>query len=237
MKERPILFNTDMVQAILAGRKTQTRRLVPEWQLPSKTEGPHDQFPDSRFISIAQRDPRYGFGVFGATEEACMANYKHDYHSCGPFGMKGDRLWVRETFRPWHENDLYCGCYDICTCPSEPATPACYLADGNYIEQEDRENYGIKWKPSIHMPRWACRIILEITSVRVERLQDITEADAKAEGFDLPAADGMSWKFNAKHNFKFQWDKIYKNWSANPWVWVVEFKVLTTNGKVPEVAA
>ena len=81
------------------------------------------------------------------------------------------------------------------------------------------------------MPRSACRIILEITSVRVERVQDISESDAAAEGFDIPAADGQDWRFNAKHNFKFNWDRIYKNWAKNPWVWVVEFKVLTTDGR------
>lgn len=227
MKERPILFNTAMVRAILDGQKTQTRRPVPEWQLPSETEGPHDQFPDNRFISVAQRDARYGFGVFGATAEACMDNYNKGFKSLCPFGAIGDRLWVRETYRKY-DNSNECGCSEWCHCP-KTGTPI-YFADTGRIEDE-------KFIPSIHMPRSACRIILEITDVRVERLNEISESDAAAEGFDIPEAPGMSWKFNARHNFKFTWSNIYQNWGANPWVWVIEFKVLTTNGKIHEVAA
>jgi hypothetical protein len=242
MKERPILFNTAMVQAILAGRKTQTRRALSKNQVWAMEYmgGSDDEGKEFDFAGIHYGKP---IGDNGKEGNAQWLAYCTEYpeEGCIPIGNGlgaiGDRLWVRETFRPWHENDLYCGCYDICNCPSEPVTPACYLADGHIIEQEDREEHGIKWKPSIHMPRRACRIILEITSVRVERLQDIAEADAVAEGFDMPAAEGMDWKFKAKHNFKFQWDLIYKNWNENPWVWVIEFKVLTTNGKVPEVAA
>lgn len=227
MKERPILFNTAMVQAILSGRKTQTRRPVPAWQQPSETEGPHDQFPDSRFISIAQRDPRYGFGVFGANAEACMDNYNKDFKSLCPFGAIGDRLWVRESFRLFDASDECC-CSDF---------PCCCPRTGSPVYRATHDDGDSKWKPSIHMPRSACRIILEITRVGVERLHDISESDAAAEGFDIPAAPGQGWKFNAKHNFKFTWDKIYQNWGENPWVWVVEFKVLTTNGVIQGVAA
>lgn len=221
MKERPILFNAAMVQAILAGRKTQTRRLAKGITFNEKTG----------FCCNG-----WAHGI-GANDKETMSHILSSKY--GPRLAIGDRLWVRETFRPWHEIDTYCGCYDICTCPSKPATPACYLADGHSIEEEEREEYGIKWKPSIHMPRSVCRIILEITNVRVERLQDISEADAQAEGFELPPPlEGYShsYKFKARHNFRFQWDQIYKNWSENPWVWVIEFKVLTTNGTVPEVA-
>ncbi|MFP3979131.1 hypothetical protein [Marinobacter sp. KMM 10035] len=214
--DRPILFNTEMVQAILDGRKTQTRRLVPEWQLPSETSGPHDEFPESSWISVAQRDRRYGFGVFGSTEEECMANYKHDYSSCCPYGRSGDRLWVRETHgfeirsvggTP-HEQITYRA--------SNPDAVHCY--DCNGMEQP------MKWRPSIHMPRWASRITLEITGVRVERLQDISEADAKAEGGPTHGHSGA--EISGRRGFQHLWGQIngVDSWDANPWVWVIKFR-------------
>ncbi|PKM17449.1 MAG: hypothetical protein CVV11_20020 [Gammaproteobacteria bacterium HGW-Gammaproteobacteria-15] len=236
MKERPILFNTAMVQAILAGRKTQTRRLVPEWQLPHKT---HD---GTRFISVAQRDPRWGFGLFGETAETCMDNYNKEYRSLCPFGRIGQRLWVRETFQgPLIDQG---GDY-----PDGYEKPefCVYAADGvprpEFTTVDDETV--CRWRPSIHMPRWACRIILEITNVRVERLQDITESDAVAEGcqpIELDREDdcGNGWtEYWYAGGFRKLWESINspESWSSNPWVWVVDFKVLTTNGKVPEVAA
>jgi len=222
MKERPILFNTSMVQAILAGRKTQTRRLVPEWQLPSETDGPHDQFPMNRFISIAQRDQRYGFGVFGETAEQCMGNYNKVFKSLCPFGRIGDRLWVRESFRLFNSSKE-CGCSESpCGCP----------CNGTPIYRATHDDGESKWKPSIHMPRSACRIILEIANVRVERLQDISEGDALAEG--IPEL--VKCKSPADE-FRMIWEDTGGEWNSNPWVWVIEFKVLTTNGVVPGVAA
>lgn len=241
MKERPILFNADMVRAILAGKKTQTRRSVPQWQLPSETEGPHDQFPESRFISTAQRDQRYGFGVFGATAEACMDNYNKGFKCLCPFGAVGDRLWVRESFRLFDASDECC-CSDFpCGCPRS----------GTPVFRATHDDGDSKWKPSIHMPRSACRIILEITGVRVERVQDISESDAAAEGLNKPIyvqnelgqltppkGETLLSAFpSAKHWFSTVWDGVYGNWSENPWVWVIEFKVLTTNGVNDEVAA
>jgi hypothetical protein len=227
MKERPILFNTAMVQAILAGRKTQSRRLVPEWQLPSETDGPHDQFPMNRFISIAQRDQRYGFGVFGETAEQCMGNYNKVFKSLCPFGRIGDRLWVRESFRLFNSSNE-CSCSESpCGCPR----------NGTPIYRATHDNGESKWKPSIHMPRSACRIILEITNVRVERVIAISDSDAKAEGVE-PSLVGADLNHIA-HVAAFQdlWQSIYGNWDSHPWVWVIEFKVLTTNGVVPGVAA
>ncbi|MDZ7868787.1 MAG: hypothetical protein U5L02_06215 [Rheinheimera sp.] len=247
MKERPILFNAEMVRAILDGRKTQTRRPVPEWQLPSETEGPHDQFPDSRFISTAQRDPRYGFGVFGATAEACMDNYNKGFKSLCPFGAIGDRLWVRETFQgPLIEQG------DESTDGYEFPKYCVYKSDGHARPEfttVDDETV-CRWRPSIHMPRWASRITLEITSVRVERVQDISESDAAAEGLNKPiyvqnesgqltppVGETLLSAFpTAKHWFSTVWDGVYGNWSENPWVWIVEFKVLTTNGVIREAA-
>jgi hypothetical protein len=220
MKERPILFNTAMVQAILAGRKTQTRRLVPEWQLPSETDGPHDQFPMNRFISVAQRDPRYGFGVFGETAEKCMDNYNKGYKSLCPF----------ESFRLFNSSNE-CGCSESpCGCPR----------NGTPIYRATHDDGESKWKPSIHMPRSACRIILEIAGLRVERLQDINPQDCAAEGHPINPAvseDKSVHEDAAKDWFIDIWNSTGGDWNANPWVWVIEFKVLTTNGVVPEVAA
>lgn len=219
MKERPILFNTDMVQAILAGRKTQTRRVI--------NPQPHPEFLKRGVHSVVPQWPMQD-GIRWFMKDGCSELVK------SAVGKPGDRLWVRETFQgPLIDQG---GDY-----PNGYEKPefCVYAADGvprpEFTTVDDETV--CRWRPSIHMPRWACRIILEITSVRVERLQDISEADAVAEGFDIPEAPGQGWKFNAKHNFKFQWDLIYKNWKENPWVWVLEFKVLTTNGKVQEVAA
>ncbi|MEL4301153.1 hypothetical protein ACE02Z_06025 [Shewanella xiamenensis] len=195
MKQRPIIFNTEMVQAILDGRKTQTRRpvnpaLVQSERLPLETSK--------------------GIFKFWCSDEVSS-----------PFGSVGDQLWVRETWRRFNSSDE-CGCSESpCSCPS----------NGTVLFKASHDDGESKWKPSIHMPRWAARIILEITDVRVERLSDISEQDAKAEGFDYPAVPDMGWwKFNARHNFLVEWDLIYGNRSSNPWVWVIEFKVISTSG-------
>ena len=215
MKERPILFNTAMVQEILSGRKTQTRRAVKPQ--PSAKHNWHGWIIES----TCRKDE--GKACWAIGQSPLLTN---PHRVKPPFGKVGDRLWVRESFRLFDASDECC-CADFpCNCPRT----------GTPVFRASHDDGESKWKPSIHMPRSACRIILEITSVRVERLQDITEADAKAEGFDYPAIE-QAFKFKARHNFKFQWDLLYKNWSENPWVWVLEFKVLTTNGKVQEVAA
>lgn len=212
MKERPIIFNGEMVSAILDGRKTQTRRMVkPQRSGPAWTVKP-------------TQEPRY-------------ARHSHDWWlptgtapysalpSC-PYGATGDRLWVRETFRLF---DKYqeCGCSDFpCNCPSHNSP--IYRASNNDCED--------KWTPSIHMPRSACRLVLEITGVRVERLGDISNEDAKAEGvtpacellpnipdaYLTPKGDFAT----AKVAFQRLWESIYgaESWQANPWVWVIEFR-------------
>jgi hypothetical protein len=232
-KERPIIFKGDMVRAILEGRKTQTRRLVPEWQLPGLT------LDGDQYISIAQRHPRWGFGVFGKTEAECMANYNDEYASLCPYGKPGDRLWVRETFSASEFMDCR------------------YRADGqqflNVNGKDTNTPCEVKWTPSIHMPRWASRITLEITGVRVERLQDISEEDAIAEGAQhFPDLPGMSpygqdcrWSMEQPESvyqclgsprwaFANYFCKLAGNapkgihderpWDANPWVWVIEFR-------------
>ena len=194
MKQRPIIFNTEMVRAILDGRKTQTRRIVKS--LKDKSFG-------------CTLNPNE---IAGEVNNGDLQN--------SPFGQVGDQLYVRETWRKFNSSDE-CGCYESpCSCPS----------NGTVLFKASNDDSESKWKPSIHMPRSAARIILEVTDIRVERLSDISEQDAKAEGFDYPAVEGMGWKFNARHNFLVEWDQIYGNRSSNPWVWVIEFKVISTTG-------
>jgi len=248
MKERPIIFNSDQVRAILDGRKTQTRRVVPEWQLPSETEGPHDQYPNHKFMSLGQRDRKYGFGLFGATEEQCMEEHNKYGGTYCPYGSVGDQLWVRETWQgPLFDPSEW---EDYQADPEKFKKPEyChYRASGDSCEFVDMltEDTVCRWRPSIHMPRWASRIQLEITGVRVERLQDISEQDAIAEGLRFhhiynewggvephPAitkhVPQWRWYENPITAFQNLWDSMNgknktKCWNANPWVWVIEFK-------------
>lgn len=208
MKERPILFSAPMVRAILEGRKTQTRRVV--------KPGPPD-----------------GLGMY-----ACLGAWRYegvDYRAnevetC-PYGVPGDRLWVRETWQMVDPLEVpenrrgsrapFTGCQGARIIP----WVATYRADGELAH----ERYGdIVWKPSIHMPRWASRITLEITGVRVERLQDISEEDALAEGvhrFDWQDDNGEC-PATTREAFARLWASINgpDSWTANPWVWVVEFR-------------
>lgn len=203
MAERPILFNTAMVRALLAGTKTQTRRVVNIQPAP----GCIGHFgPGSPFI----RGER---GVIRC-----------------PYGQPGDRLWVRET---WNAFAGWAGYY--------------YAADyegwgiGSDDDPDHVPDHAVRWKPSIHMPRSASRILLEVTAVRVERLQDISEADARAEGIFQHVRGGWHWHKHdssnlddwnqfgyrtARHTYQSLWEQINGagSWDANPFVWVVEFK-------------
>jgi len=214
MQERPILMTGEMVRATLDGRKTQTRRVVKPWQLPKKQD-------DGSWFAVAQRDRRWGFGVSGDTEEAC-ARELSEFAPC-PYGRPGDRLWVREAHAFVPEPAYRCstGIY-------QQINPADDYEACVYRENFDRAR-SFPWRPSIHMPRWASRITLEIVSVRVERLQAISEADALAEGVagEQEAAEaGLSWHDKPRRAFRFLWQSINgaDSWDANPWVWVVEFK-------------
>lgn len=134
-----------------------------------------------------------------------------------PYGQVGDRLWVRETFA-----DEAGGTRNF------PGEHIYYRADGDGVDLQ-----GGCWKPSIHMPRWASRITLEISDIRVERLQEISEKDAEAEGarFELAEIDSVRLGAEASHRGGFQnlWQRINgpDSWYANPWVWVIEFKRIT----------
>lgn len=223
VKERPILFSAPMVRAILEGRKTVTRRVLPGYQVPMLDT-------DGRWLSVAQHHRQWGFAVSGETEGVCAKGLETS--GCCPYGKPGERLWVRETW--------YCDHFEVMRGPylkpddlnvSEAIDDGTlvYAADGLTPYEADQPI----WKPSIHMPRWASRILLEITDVRVERLQDISEEQALAEGI-AKTQDGGYHVESGKHyfaspvdSFASLWSSVGGDWDANPWVWVVEFKRVT----------
>jgi len=229
MKERPILFSGEMVRAILDGRKTQTRRVIK---------------PQPMKLDTAQWFP----GPPGDKRNA--KHYANESHlrkglpiDFCPYGIPGDRLWVRET---WRTDKLGEGEYPV--------------RKGQWIEYRATPDippptYPGRWRASIHMPRWASRIDLEITDIRVERVQDISEKDAIAEGvyweaieYPPPMHTGISWvapgvtmtniygdkdrdvpaHLTAQDAFKCLWDSINAKrgygWDINPWVWVISFR-------------
>jgi hypothetical protein len=210
-KERPILFSAPMVRALLAGTKTQTRRLV-------KYE---------RAIGSGGRAgwyvPKY--------PQKFLTNEQFVSHCC-PYGQPGDRLWVREN--GWERPERT---PKMMREGADTWEPYYYDADGlSEQEAEDFKAWGFKRRPSIHMPRWASRILLEVTEIRVQRLQQISEADAQAEGCscyvcDRPM-DGLSEAdchcFHRKANatdYRDLWESINGegSWDANPYVWAVSF--------------
>ena len=215
MKERPILFSGPMVRAILAGRKTQTRRVVKVGAMK----------PDELAFVFDDERGQWEVGLL-----ADQGRWAHAWWARCPYGAPGDRLWVRETFASFRAE-------------GQPVTPrdARYvvLRDGAQV-YADGKTYpplaayaagafdAIKWRPSIHMPRWASRITLEVVSVRVERLQSITEEDARAEGVE-PNVLHVLAKTGTDHlaSFELLWDRINGKrapWDSNPWVWAVEFR-------------
>ena len=205
MKARPILFNTDMVKAILAGQKTQTRR-------PLDVQPQSDEYRLTRVVSSSEKNHEGKMRWVVTNEDSTRVIRSDDRLFICPYGQPGDLLYVRETFRVF-DSSAECACYDHCVCSRHNGKPM-YFADG-FCTKDD-----YKWNPSIHMPRWASRLTLEITDVRVERLQDIDRGDCMAEGCPFPnmaVNDPIGW-------FSGLWDSIYGNWHANRWVWVVEFK-------------
>lgn len=184
-KERPILFNGPMVHAILAGRKTVTRRIV-------KPQ------PDATFLDFGelQHDKHQGYGFHnGVRYWSSIA------------GKPGDRLWVRET---WAEITI-----------AQAADQQWFV----YRQSDNRTDFGGPWRPSIFMPRRACRILLEITAIRVERLHAITNDQCIAEG--CPGGHGSipGYIYNAtpQEHFRHVWESTGGDYHANPWVWVIEF--------------
>lgn len=209
MKERGMIFNGEMVRALLDDRKTQTRRPI-KWK-------------QTRFTEIGEREDGSKWPWSEDAEHACDF-----WHPC-PFGAVGDRIWVRET---WNK---YGGLLT-------------YRADHDWIDDMRKETVcTAKWVPSIHMPRWASRILLEITDLRVERLNAISPEDAESEGLERTNFTGFGdepglpsypepdvyfdplkkqWKEYPPEAFAGLWESIYGegSWQTNPWVWVIEFK-------------
>lgn len=200
MKERPVLFNAEMVRAILDGRKTQTRRVMtPQPVL------------ENVFMGGANQQSWTHKGT--ATPAGWLM------HNMCPFGQVGDRLWVRETFMDLTGTGIEASTGQFEGYAYRADTPAGSHGD------ETRKEYKLKWTPSLHMPRKACRLVLEITGVRVERLNDINNDDAKAEGV-IPMPCAAEKIIGSKLAFAELWSSIYgaESWQANPWVWVITFR-------------
>ena len=213
-RERPILFSEPMIRALLAGKKTQTRRVVKQRPIPPDcttewTENARFRY-DGVWDSVKQDgDDEHYLELLDEQKEPL-----EDYFSVGrcPFGMIGDRLWVRERWRrvdwPGHKSAIE------------------YKADWG------REGGKLRWKPAIFMPRVASRITLKITDIRVERLQDISEKDALAEGVARLFRGITRYDGEAKDTFKWLWEKLHgqNSWEQNPLVWVISFSLRGTKG-------
>jgi hypothetical protein len=230
MKERPILFNGEMIRALLDGRKTETRRIIK----PQPTGASHWW---QSFALVADRD----VGFYPDNYEAEPARL-----SC-PLGVTGDLLWVRETFVLENTDDVPDGVphkiepgeWGTEVYPHYRATePEPHIVPPGL---EDPYDDRTRWTPSIFMPRWASRIMLEITSVRVERLQEIDQAGARAEGTEpvmcdtggfepwgAPCPDEPNWAYG----FRQSWDALYAKrglgWDENPWIWAIAFQRLSS---------
>ncbi|HDN2631396.1 hypothetical protein ABK935_01095 [Klebsiella aerogenes] len=226
MTERGMIFNGEMVRAILDSRKTQTRRIVKGTDGTVKFCKEWDINGEEIFVVLGEKDHTGMNPVLGAI-------------SC-PFGGVGDRIWVRETFSCIGNEDGH---------PVDAKGNLCTREEAQRIYRasaiQKPNNYGLwsspdgldfegAWTPSIHMPRWASRILLEITEVRIERLREISQADAEAEGvgklkkgFWKNYQPGWTeFQLTARGSFATLWKSIYgdESWYADPWVWVIEFK-------------
>lgn len=231
IKERPILFSGPMVRAILDGSKTQTRRKVANFQQPVPAVG-LVEFPEHRYSAIAQNHLRWGFSVFGETEQACADALAES--GCCPYGRVGNQLWVRETwqFYDWTDEGEPCVRFAVDNAMNWFSVNDETIADQWEIlsrpENFDIDNHARdrRWRPSIHMPRWANRIQLEITGTRVERLQGIAEQDCRAEGAHggHGSIPGYSFSATPLEHFQHIWKSTGGDWGANPWVWVIEFR-------------
>jgi hypothetical protein len=231
-KERPIIFSGPMIKKIREGKKTQTRRVI--WPQPELVDGDPDNF---EWCS-----PRSGCVAAESPEELAAIS---------PYGVPGDRLWVRETWglaNTCPGGDFFCKPdwvqigYKARIDPegiSDPIPRPAAEVEGYHSEliaemqaagvEGDSFPRVLKWRSPRFMPRWASRLLLEITSVRVEQLQVITVSDAAAEGVDPRAAPSNDEGWSYLEAFKRAWDKLNGRrapWGSNPWVWVVSFKLL-----------
>ncbi|EPC4576063.1 hypothetical protein ACRZU2_003167 [Klebsiella variicola] len=233
MKERGMIFNGEMVRAILDGRKTQTRRevklnldiacLATTYDWAASLAANHYQGLTEEQIQQKAESLR------GVIHPVILGNGQMVSIIC-PHGKPGDRIWVRETFAA-----LEPGSYEQVK-PQEGHCQNLRYAATDRLAKSDADIRGYKWVSSIHMPRWASRILLEITDVRVGQLNAISEEDATAEG--VPPAGGLLPDYpgtfltpkgdfaTAKVAFQRLWESIYgeESWKANGWVWVISFK-------------
>lgn len=249
MIDHPILFSTEMVRAILEGRKTQTRRLMK--YTGRKKDYQHDEFPGElqdvpeKWGPCSDVRPASFLNeiIYPGSEEegdnGCYVDFETKLHKdffwqacikC-PYGKPGDILYVREAF-------------GITYSSFKLKKSVFYKADDPEIPPRTT----FKWKPSIHMPKSAARIFLEIVDIKVERLHDLSEEDAKAEGLEddnhrcggfgyyesggeIQECNCLAFEYPPLiEGFKYLWQSINGNWDKNPWVWVVSFKVISTTG-------
>jgi hypothetical protein len=202
MKEKPIIFSSPMIQAILAGRKTQTRRII--------KPQPNNKATEVIYSKQWIKTPWVARFKYPSEPECWEVT---NSYKC-PYGSVGDILWVRET---WRKAD---------------GMPTGFPYEWKATAEQDGTPIEGPWKPSIFMPREACRIRLEITDIRVERVQYISEADAIDEGIESNESDVykdyLTGEFyrHPKESYQSLWAKINgkESWNSNPWVWIVEFK-------------
>lgn len=217
MRERPILFSALMVRAILDGRKTITRRVVHPPR--SCTTGVGALARDERYADVVRWLPETEAGVYAARPgwwtgvvDDSPGHLACTYALRCPYGEPGDRLWVRET----HALDVP-GCED--------QGGVSYRAD-HQDPRGDGPAHPMHWHPSIHMPRWASRLLLDVVSVRPERLHAIAASDVEREGVSFEPGTAYG---TMRHDFAVLWDRINGDrlgcaWRDDPWVWRVEFR-------------
>lgn len=219
MKVTPMIFNTEMVKALLDGRKTVTRRPV----------------------KVDYERGMNGPVVRGKNGEVSVLSFAPIAGLC-PFGNVGDLIWVRETFCPdpdcdhdsWDDHELSffewnnCGCSAAFLPDALKTNEYCLFKAGGFPD--------LKWTPSIHMPRWASRLTLKVTDVRIERVSEITDEQAIKEGMmTVTEAEraainaGIGWYEKPHIQFKNLWERIYGDWYQDPYVWVIEFEVIHQN--------
>lgn len=225
-RERPILFSGEMVRAILDGRKTMTRRVVKPQPVEVNTGN------ELRgWVWLGRRSP------FDSVDSIHCNDFAEQIAARCPYGNAGDRLWVRESFQIYHEDGAG-GLSVICPTGARDRDGVVkYMADSTET-QADREAHGtLSWRPSIHMPRDASRLTLEITEVRVERIQDATREDAVAEGVEgWGYQDSYTGDCDGQHPeevFRDLWNTLNEKrgygWDVNPWVWVIGFRRIEQN--------
>lgn len=236
MKERPIPLKSPMVRAILEGRKTITRRAM---KVQPVLDG---------------RMWRFNGAGWGESVRAVPVMIGHGLAAKCPLGRVGDRLWVREGWQDVHPVQVADGRYSQSSTAGIPGPPGVsyrtiYRADGEYPQVYHTHNHPYRvlqpdpehgstwaaecgytgWMPSVYMPRSASRLLLEVTAVRIERLQEITRSDIRAEGLECPpelGSDDISPNYRDWYPAAFRalWESGGGDWEGNPWVWVVEFK-------------